>query len=79
LDHSPIYIFFREKPSTVNRKNNYFDSNWILNIDKRLPLRLVIPGIIIAAKREEKAHKMKMLRIIILHLIALVKIWLYRI
>jgi hypothetical protein len=62
-DHSPIYIFFRTKGkdtvAEVNRKNEIISTNWIFNIDKRLPLRLVIPGVIKLQekKREEKAHK----------------------
>lgn len=62
-DHSPIYIFFRTKENDtlaeVNRKNSIISTNWILNIDKRLPLRLVIPEImkLQEKKREEKAHK----------------------
>jgi len=62
-DHSPIYIFFETKGkdtiAEVNRKNSIISTNWILNIDKRLPLRLVIPEImkLQQKKREEKAHK----------------------
>lgn len=62
-DHSPIYIFFRTKGkdtvAEVNRKNSIISTNWILNVDKRLPLRLVIPEImkLQQKKREEKAHK----------------------
>ncbi|TDE07097.1 hypothetical protein [Flavobacterium sandaracinum] len=65
-DHSPIYIFFRTKGkdtvAEVNRKNSIISTNWILNIDKRLPLRLVIPEImkLQEKKREEKAHKNEM-------------------
>jgi hypothetical protein len=62
-DLSPIYIFFSIKNNDtlaeVNRKNSIISTNWILNIDKRLPLRIVIPEIIKLQqkKREEKAHK----------------------
>ncbi|WP_255577764.1 hypothetical protein [Flavobacterium sp. CHNK8] len=62
-DLSPIYIFFETKGkdtlAVVNRKNSIISTNWILNIDKRLPLRLVIPEIIKLQqkKREDKAHK----------------------
>ena len=41
-DHSPIYIFYRTKEkdtlAEVNRKNSIISTNWIFNIDKRLPL-----------------------------------------
>ncbi|MFV5685932.1 hypothetical protein ACM55I_10810 [Flavobacterium sp. GB2R13] len=62
-DHSPIYFFFRTKGkdtlAEVNRKNEIISTNWIFNIDKRLPLRLVIPEVmkLQQKKREEKAHK----------------------
>ena len=62
-DHSPIYIFFRTKEkdtlAEVNRKNEIISTNWIFNIDKRLPLRLVIPEVIKLQekKRNEKVHK----------------------
>lgn len=61
-DLSPIYIFFRIKGKDtlveVNRKNSIITTNWILNIDKRLPLRLVIPEVmkLQQKKREEKDH-----------------------
>ena len=63
VDHSPIYIFFRIKGkdtlAEVNRKNSIITTNWILNIDKRLPLRLVIPEVmkLQEKKRNEVAHK----------------------
>ena len=62
-DLSPIYIFFRTKGkdtlAEVNRKNSIISTNWILNVDKRLPLRLAIPEImkLQQKKRQEKAHK----------------------
>jgi len=62
-DHSPIYIFFRNKGkdtlAEVNKKNEIISTNWIFNIDKRLPLRLVIPEVmkLQEKKRNEVAHK----------------------
>ena len=62
-DHSPIYIFFKsngkDSIAEVNRKNEIISTNWIFNIDKRLPLRLVIPEVmkLQEKKRNEKAHK----------------------
>jgi len=45
-DHSPIYFFFKadEKDTLVdvNRNNSISSTNWLFNIDKRLPLRKVI-------------------------------------
>lgn len=63
VDHSSIYLFFKiegkDTVAEVNRKNSIISTNWILNIDKRLPLRVVIPEImkLQQKKREEKAHK----------------------
>ncbi|WP_174565120.1 hypothetical protein [Flavobacterium sp. A45] len=63
VDLSPIYIFFRIKGkdtlAEVNRKNSIGTTNWVLNIDKRLPLRLVIPEVMKMQekKRGDSAHK----------------------
>lgn len=62
-DLSPIYIFFKvngkDTIAEVNRKNSIISTNWVFNIDKRLPLRLIMPEIIKLQekKRAEKAHK----------------------
>lgn len=62
-DHSPIYIFFKiegkDTLAEVNRKNSIISTNWIFNIDKRLPLKLVIPEVIKLQekKRKDSAHK----------------------
>lgn len=63
VDLSPIYIFFRvngkDTLAEVNRKNSIITTNWVLNIDRRLPLRLVIPEVMKQQqrKREEKEHR----------------------
>jgi hypothetical protein len=62
VDHSPIYIFFRTKKkdtlAEVNRKNSIITTNWIFNIDKRLPLRLVIPEVMkLQEKKRNSVHK----------------------
>lgn len=62
-DHSLIYIFFRtngkDTLAEVNRKNSIGTTNWIFNIDKRLPLRLVIPEVMKLQKKKRNAvvHK----------------------
>jgi hypothetical protein len=61
-EHSPIYIFFKvdgkDTIAEVNRKNSIVSTNWIFNIDKRLPLRLVVPELIkLQAKKEGSMHK----------------------
>lgn len=55
-DHSPIYMFFdlKDKKDTiieVNKRNSISSTNWVFNIDKRLPLKLVIPEV---TKLQEK-------------------------
>jgi len=62
-DHSPIYIFFKKEGkdtiADLNRKSAIISTNWILNIDKRLPLKVVIPEVIKMQekKRNEKMHQ----------------------
>ena len=59
---SPIYIFLevngKDTIAELNRKNAISSTNFIFNIDKRLPLKLVLPEVIKAvAKKEASAHK----------------------
>ncbi|QSW89538.1 hypothetical protein J0383_01680 [Flavobacterium endoglycinae] len=62
-DHSPIYLFFKvdgkDTIADLNRKSAIISTNWIFNIDKRLPLKLVIPEVIKMQekKRNEKMHQ----------------------
>lgn len=61
-EHSPIYMFFKvegkDTIADVNRKNSIVSTNWIFNIDKRLPLRLVVPELIqLQAKKDKSMHK----------------------
>ena len=61
-DHSLVYIFFKTNKNDtlaeVNRKNTISSTNWIFNIDKRLPLKLVVPEIIkLQEKKSGSAHK----------------------
>ncbi|WP_333877854.1 hypothetical protein [Flavobacterium sp.] len=61
-DHSPIYFFFKlEEKDTivdVNRNNSISSTNWLFNIDKRLPLRKVILEVKkLQNKKEGSAHK----------------------
>lgn len=55
-------MFFKtEKNDTiieVNRSNSISSTNWLFNIDKRLPLKLIIPEIQkLQAKKENSSHK----------------------
>jgi biopolymer transport protein ExbD len=49
-DISPVYFFFNQVDKDtlieVNRKNVISTTNWIFNIDKRLPLRIVVPELV---------------------------------
>ncbi|RED26682.1 hypothetical protein BD847_0604 [Flavobacterium cutihirudinis] len=62
-DLSPIYIFFKvdgkDTIADLNRKSAIISTNWIFNIDKRLPLKLVVPQVIKMQekKRADSAHK----------------------
>ncbi|MFC4479308.1 hypothetical protein [Flavobacterium chungangensis] len=62
-DHSPIYIFFKKEGkdtiADLNRKSAIISTNWMFNIDKRLPLKVVIPQVIKMQdkKRADSAHK----------------------
>ena len=57
-DLTPVYVFFKiegkDTIADVNRKNTIISTNWVFNIDKRLPLKLVIPQLI---KLQEKKRK----------------------
>lgn len=62
LDNSTVYLFFETKGKdtfvAVNRKNSISSTNWLFAIDKRLPLRLVIPEVIkLQAKKNSSDHK----------------------
>ena len=61
-EHSPIYMFIKvegnDTIADVNRKNSIVSTNWIFNIDKRLPLKLIVPEIIkLQAKKDKSMHK----------------------
>lgn len=60
VDHSPVYLFMETKGTdtiiNVNRKNTIGTTNWIFNIDKRLPLKLVIPEVIKLQQKREGAQ-----------------------
>ncbi|MDD3723882.1 MAG: hypothetical protein PHW92_15625 [Lutibacter sp.] len=49
-NHSQVWMFFEVKnndtAAVVNRKNTISSTHWIYNIDKRLPLKAIIPSII---------------------------------
>ncbi len=61
-EHFPIYFFFKiEEKDTlvdVNRNNSISSTNWLFNIDNRLPLRKVILEIKkLQAKKASSTHK----------------------
>lgn len=49
-NHSQVWLFFEVKNNdtiaVVNRKNTISTTHWIYNIDKRLPLKTIIPSMI---------------------------------
>lgn len=49
-NHSQVWLFFEVKNNdtiaVVNRKNTISTTHWIYNIDKRLPLKTIVPSII---------------------------------
>lgn len=61
LDVSPAYIFYnKNKPDSLelNRKNLISTTNWLVNIDKRLTLKQVIPKIVfLQEKKRNSSHK----------------------
>ena len=61
-DVSPAYIFYNEgekEAVELNRKNLIISTNWLVNVDKRLTLKQVIPSIEILQhkKRNSEMHK----------------------
>ncbi len=62
-DVSPAYLFYNETlPDSVelNRKNLISTTNWLINIDKRLRLKQVVPHItFLQDKKQNASHKNK--------------------
>lgn len=61
-NHSPVYFFYNIQHNDtlveVNRKNVISSTNWLFNIDKRLPLRKVILEVKqLQAKKATSVHK----------------------
>jgi len=61
-DVSPAYLFYDEtKPDSLelNRKNLIITTNWLVNVDKRLTLKQIMPSIIFLQnkKRNAEMHK----------------------
>lgn len=59
-DNSQIWIFLEVKDNdtiaALNRKNSIASTNWIYNIDKNLPMRMVVPHLKkLIEKREQPA------------------------
>ncbi|QCX39407.1 hypothetical protein FF125_13520 [Aureibaculum algae] len=57
-DNSQIWIFAEEKDgdtiATLNRKNSIATTSWIYNIDKNLPMSLVVPYLQKLTEKREK-------------------------
>ena len=62
FNHSPVYFFFRTNGNDtlvkVNRNSTISTTNWIFNIDKRLPLKILIPEVIkLQLKKATSPHQ----------------------
>ncbi|XMO87080.1 hypothetical protein AAFN75_02050 [Algibacter sp. AS12] len=61
LDVSPGYLFYDETKTDsveLNRKNLISTTNWLINVDKRLTLKQVIPHIkYLQVKKANSSHK----------------------
>lgn len=55
VDVSPVYMFYDEETNSVefNRKNMISTTNWLVNIDKRLTLKQILPHL---QYLQEKRH-----------------------
>ncbi|HHB52525.1 MAG TPA: hypothetical protein ENK75_05725, partial [Saprospiraceae bacterium] len=58
-NHSEIWVFYKfdddKIKSEINKNNTITSTHWIINIDKRLPMREVIPVLqMVKAKRAKK-------------------------
>ena len=58
-DHSPIYMFYEnDSVVDVNKNNSISTTNWVFNIDKRLPLEIIIPEVMqLQFKKKNSSHK----------------------
>lgn len=49
-DFSQVWVFFYVKSNDtlaeINRKNTISSTNWVYNIDRRLPLKLIVPALV---------------------------------
>jgi hypothetical protein len=66
-NHSQVWLFFEVKnndtTAVVNRKNTISTTHWIYNIDKRLPLKAIMPSIIMLQdKHANSMHSEKGMR-----------------
>ncbi|NOR27014.1 MAG: hypothetical protein GQ540_00630 [Lutibacter sp.] len=63
-NHSEIWMFFEVKDNdtiaNINRKNTISTTHWIFNIDKKLPLKTIIPSVItLQDKHANSMHSKK--------------------
>ena len=61
LDVSPVYMFYDEETDSVefNRRNVISSTNWLVNIDKRLTLKQILPHLqyLQEKRQEDGVHK----------------------
>ncbi len=55
IDVSPVYMFYDEETDSVefNRRNMISSTNWLVNIDKRLTLKQVLPHLQYLQKKRQ--------------------------
>ncbi len=63
-NHSQVWFFFKimkkDTTAVINRNNTISSTHWIYNIDRRLPLKAIIPSIVsLKEKHADGAHSKK--------------------
>lgn len=62
-NHSEVWMFFEVKNNdtiaNINRKNTISTTHWIFNIDKNLPLKTIIPSIIVLQDKHANSFHSK--------------------
>lgn len=59
VDVSPVYMFYDEEKDSVefNRRNMITATNWLVNIDKRLTLKQILPHLQYLQEKRQGAEK----------------------
>ena len=59
IDVSPVYMFYDEETDSVefNRRNMISATNWLVNIDKRLTLKQILPHLQYLQEKRQGGEK----------------------